>query len=129
MFVDASALCAILLKEPEADDFMGKITSAIQPTTSPMAIYETVTAVARAKAGGVAAARHDVANLLVIVGIKVSVIGEAEGELALDAFDRFGRGRHPARLNMGDCFAYACAKAHNATLLYKGQDLARTDMA
>ena len=129
MFVDASALCAILLKEPEADDFMGKITSAIQPTTSPLAIYETVTAVARAKAGGVAAARRDVANLLVIVGIKVSVIGEAEGELALDAFDRFGRGRHPARLNMGDCFAYACARTHGVPLLFKGDDFSQTDIA
>lgn len=41
----------------------------------------------------------------------------------------YGKGRHPAALNMGDCFAYACAQAHRARLLYKGEDFARTDLA
>lgn len=49
-------------------------------------------------------------------------------ELARVAFDRFGRGRHPASLNFGDCFAYALAKAHNAPLLYKGDDFTLTDI-
>jgi ribonuclease VapC len=129
MFVDASALCAILLRESEADVFMDRIAAAVQPKTSPVALYETVAAVARAKSGGVAAARRDVANLITIAGIKVVAISEAEGELALDAFDRFGRGRHPARLNMGDCFAYACAKTHGAPLLFKGDDFGQTDIA
>ena len=48
--------------------------------------------------------------------------------LALDAFRRYGRGRHPAALNFGDCFAYACAKHHSVPLLYKGDDFAQTDI-
>jgi ribonuclease VapC len=51
------------------------------------------------------------------------------GHAALQAFARYGRGRHPAQLNMGDCFAYACARARNVQLLYKGDDFARTDLA
>jgi len=52
-----------------------------------------------------------------------------EMHIALDAYREFGKGRHPARLNMGDCFAYACAKTNNARLLYKGDDFAQTDLA
>ena len=51
------------------------------------------------------------------------------GREALRAFERFGRGRHPARLNMGDCFAYACARALDVPLLFKGEDFAQTDIA
>jgi ribonuclease VapC len=47
---------------------------------------------------------------------------------AAAAFDRFGKGRHPAALNLGDCFAYACARAYRAPLLYKRQDFAKTDI-
>ena len=46
-----------------------------------------------------------------------------------DAYAQFGRGRHPAALNMGDCFAYACAKSNQARLLYTGEDFAKTDLA
>ena len=51
------------------------------------------------------------------------------GSLALDAFERYGKGRHPARLNFGDCFAYAMAKQHGVPLLYNGEDFAQTDLA
>jgi ribonuclease VapC len=47
--------------------------------------------------------------------------------LAVDCFQRYGKGRHPARLNLGDCLSYACAKAHGAKLVYKGDDFAQTD--
>jgi len=52
-----------------------------------------------------------------------------QAALAADAFLRFGKGRHPARLNLGDCFSYALAKSMNAPLLYKGDDFSRTDIA
>ena len=55
-------------------------------------------------------------------------IGLVEARLALEAHARFGRGRHPARLNMGDCFAYACARSRGVPLLYKGEDFALTDI-
>ena len=50
------------------------------------------------------------------------------GGLAIDAFERFGRGRHPAALNRGDCFAYACARSLGVPLLFKGEDFAKTDI-
>lgn len=62
-------------------------------------------------------------------GLDVVPIGAAETEEALDAHDRYGKGRHRARLNMGDCFAYACAKTNGAELLYKGDDFVHTDLA
>ena len=66
--------------------------------------------------------------VLAFAGIRTIEIGPAEALAALDAYARFGKGRHPARLNMGDCFAYACARIHNAPLLFKGEDFARTDV-
>ena len=56
-------------------------------------------------------------------------MGEREYELAVEAYERFGKGRHPASLNMGDCHAYACAKAHGARLLFKGNDVSQTDIS
>ena len=56
-------------------------------------------------------------------------IGEREFELAAQAYAEFGKGRHQAALNMGDCFAYACAKANRARLLFKGDDFSKTDIA
>lgn len=60
--------------------------------------------------------------------LRLVPIGETELALALDAYTRYGRGT-PAALNMGDCFAYGCARAHGARLLYKGDDFARTDLS
>jgi ribonuclease VapC len=61
--------------------------------------------------------------------VKVVPIGTAEADLALSAFARYGRGRgHPAQLNMGDCFAYAVAKSHRTTMLFKGEDFSKTDI-
>jgi ribonuclease VapC len=56
-------------------------------------------------------------------------ITEEIGRGAISAFERFGRGRHPARLNMGDCFAYACARALDVPLLFKGDGFSQTDIA
>jgi ribonuclease VapC len=61
-------------------------------------------------------------------GIEIASLGEREYDLAIQAYADFGKGRHPASLNMGDCFAYACAKAHRATLLFKGNDFGKTDI-
>ncbi len=55
-------------------------------------------------------------------------IAAAELAIALDAYNRYGKGRHKAALNMGDCYAYACAKANRAKLLFKGNDFSKTDI-
>lgn len=67
-------------------------------------------------------------ELLDSYGIEIREWGEAEGRIAIDAFARFGRGRHPAKLNYGDCMAYALARSLDAPLLFKGGDFAATDV-
>ncbi len=70
----------------------------------------------------------EVQNLFWMLTIEVAEAEPAQGLLAADAFMRFGKGRHPARLNLGDCFSYALAKSLNAPLLYKGDDFGQTDI-
>lgn len=122
MFVDASALCAIMLDELDRALFERQLVEAADPVTSPIAIWETVRAMTREIDIDVLEARRRLAAYLDIVEVGVAAIGKAEGDAAVEAFDRFGKGRHPARLNMGDCFAYACAKALGRPLLFKGDD-------
>jgi ribonuclease VapC len=73
-----------------------------------------------------AAERFD--SYLAAANVDIMPIGAREQALAIEAFDRFGKGRHPAALNMGDCFAYACARTLGLPLLYKGDDFGRTDI-
>ena len=65
---------------------------------------------------------------LAAASIRVVMISDSMATIAAAAVDRFGKGRHAAALNLGDCFAYAAAKAYRAQLLYKGEDFARTDV-
>jgi ribonuclease VapC len=129
MFVDASALCAILLDEPDGEAYAAKIQAASSPCTSPIAIFETALAIVRVLKVDVAAARREIDNFLRVGRIEIVSIGDAEAARALDAFERYGKGRHPAKLNMGDCFAYACARTRGVSLLFKGDDFSRTDIA
>jgi ribonuclease VapC len=129
MFVDASALCAILLNEPDGEAMAVKLSQAPYRLTSAVAVFETVRALIRVVEMDVATARAAVARLLDAAEIRTIEIGDAEREAALDAMDRYGKGRHPAKLNMGDCFAYACARTHAAPLLFKGDDFGQTDIA
>lgn len=128
MMIDASALCAILLREPDAPDLTGIIAKAETPFTSPIAIYETVVALMRVNAWSAEEAESAVRRLLKAASIDVCAITDHTSSVAASAFGRFGKGRHPAALNLGDCFAYACAKANDAPLLYKGDDFAKTDI-
>lgn len=129
MFVDASALVAILIQEPDAQALADRLQGAPAPITSPIAIYEAVAAVARHKQGGIEAARTDVRLLLESVPIAVVPVTWADADEALGAFARFGKGQgHPARLNMADCFAYAAARTHRVPLLFKGDDFSQTDI-
>ena len=125
MVVDSSAVVAILLREPEARVFAECIGSQSDPVMS-AASYVEVAIVARSR-GQVGRALVDAT--LERVGIEVIPVSAAQARLAADAFARFGRGRHPARLNYGDCFVYALAKERNEPLLFKGSDFSRTDLA
>jgi ribonuclease VapC len=81
------------------------------------------------KGRGVADAARVVSEFLERQSITVVAIPPEAGPLAIDAFARYGKGQsHPAQLNMGDCFAYACARHFGEPLLFKGSDFARTDI-
>ena len=129
MFVDASAIVAILTREPEADTLTGRLEEADAPITSPIAVFEAAVGICRKRYGSVEEARQDVCDFLSAARIELVSITAKEAETALDAFSRYGKGRkHPAQLNLGDCFAYAVAKNHRASLLFKGNDFEKTDI-
>ena len=130
MFVDASALTAILILETDAEALEERLlASSTSRLTSPLALFETVMAVGRKLRLTLPSAEAEVLDYLTTFISLIPITPEI-GRLALDARARYGKGTgHPARLNMGDCFAYACAKAHAVPLLYKGDDFVHTDLA
>ena len=129
MFVDASALVAILTGEPAGFDLASRLEAAPRRLTSGLAIYETVLAICRKTGLGVSEAHGMVLTMLEASEIKVVPIAAAETTIAVEAFARFGKGRgHPAQLNFGDCFAYAAARANGVSLLFTGNDFGKTDI-
>ena len=129
MIIDASALVAILLNEPEADKMLDHLdTYEAEIFIFPVSIYEAVTALVRVLGCSVTDARIAVNDALNNYNIGKTEISLDVGEEAITAFDRFGKGRHPAGLNMGDCFSYALAKSRRAPLLFKGNDFVQTDI-
>lgn len=128
MFVDASAWTAILLNEPERERLRSSLVSAVTILTSPIANWEAVRALSRETSDSIAMAAARLAALQASVGARGVTIGPAEQVMALEVHARFGKGVHPARLNMGDCFAYACARTNAVPLLFKGDDFSLTDI-
>jgi ribonuclease VapC len=128
MFLDASAMIAMLADEAEGDAFADALAAASIRLTSPIAVWESVAGLAREYALSIPEARRKLAEFLAAAEVAVVPLGEAELALALDAYDQFGKGRHPARLNLGDCFAYAAAKARGAPLLHKDAGFWLTDV-
>jgi ribonuclease VapC len=128
IFIDASAMTAIICREPEADVLARCLGGSGPFFTSPFAIYESALAVTRATQSSVEEATGDVHDLLSRAGAQIVPLTEDHASIALSAFARFGKGRHPAKLNMGDCFAYAAARARNSKILFVGDDLTQTDL-
>lgn len=128
MFVDASALTAMLTDESDARALLARLQNYPKRITSPLAVWETVVAVARILGLSIAEADAAIEDYLKLVGITVVAVAPETRPLALEAYDRFGKSRHPAALNFGDCFAYACARHGKIPLLYKGDDFPRTDI-
>ncbi|MFA6155276.1 type II toxin-antitoxin system VapC family toxin [Mesorhizobium sp.] len=139
MFVDASAIVAILAKEPAWQELLDQIESAGNPLhISAIVRLEATLALGRLTAGAgkkpspemLAAARNLVDMFIVEINAQNLSIDEDIGGRAVDASIRYGKAvGHPADLNLGDCFAYACAKALDVPLLYKGNDFRQTDLA
>lgn len=129
MFVDASAIVSILGNEPDKLELRAKLGNAARILVSAVSIHEASLGLARLSKGRVAEA-IDLTNLFIRdTGASVVAIDRRIADLALDAFSRFGKGRHKAALNMGDCFSYACAKAHRVPLLCTGNDFIHTDIS
>jgi ribonuclease VapC len=129
MFVDASAIVAILTREPEADLLTDLLESAQAPITSPIAIFEATLGLCCKRNMSVEEAGEDIREFLELATIQVVPIDTHEADTALDAFSRYGKGRgHPAQLNLGDCFAYAITKNHRTSILFKGEDFIKTDL-
>lgn len=129
ILVDASAIVAIIHGEPEADAFADAIEEHGDRCYCPIGAFEASLALARVRKTDVGAATQAVASFAHEAALRMVDIGEAEHRAAIEAHRRYGKGRHPARLNMGDCFAYACARINDAKLLYKGDDFSHTDLA
>ncbi len=123
--VDASAVLAIYLNEPERAAFLASIITASNAEMSPVNFWEVL---ARAHAIDGAEGRAAAESLIASLNISITRFGANEARLAVDAFERYGR-RTPAGLNLGDCCAYALAKSLNAPLLFKGDDFTKTDIS
>jgi ribonuclease VapC len=128
MFVDASALVAMITREPEAGEFVLRARQAAVRYTSPIAAYEAVLAVSRVRRAPVVQAQGVLDRFIARSSIQVIPLTAEIGRLAIEAFARFGRGNHSARLNMSDCIAYACARSLGVPLLCKGDDFRQTDV-
>jgi ribonuclease VapC len=122
MIVDTSALIAMLREEPEAEAFRDKLLAAANVRVSAGTLVEARIVAARTDNDG------DLRRLLDTAAAEIVPFDARQAELAFDGFVRFGRGRHPAGLNLGDLFAYALAKAVDEPLLFKGGDFAQTDV-
>lgn len=125
MILDTSALMAILREEDEAPGFTLALLEAASVSISAATLVEAGMV---AESGGGPEARVRLDALLSEVGPRVVPVTADQAALALDGWRRFGKGRHRAKLNLGDCFAYALAKASGEPLLFKGDDFAHTDV-
>jgi ribonuclease VapC len=122
MVVDTSALMAITLNEARAHWCMDALETEAEVLISAGTLAEALI-VARRKGQGA-----DLAETIEAFGFTVVPVSEADARRVADAYDIWGKGVHPAALNMGDCFAYALAKERNCPLLYVGNDFAQTDV-
>lgn len=129
IFVDSSALVAMLVGEADSEALAKDLDDADGRYTSPVVMYETVLALVRLRKTTVDQAMSVVTGFLERCEVAIIDLAKDSYRTALDAHDKFGKGTgHPAQLNMGDCFSYAMAKPHGARLLYKGNDFAHTDL-
>jgi ribonuclease VapC len=125
MTLDSSALLAILLSEAGSLDLVDQILEADVVRVGTPTLVETAI-VLSSRRGKPSIA--EVTRLVEELGVTVAPFGLAQWETAAAAYDRYGRGRHVAALNFGDCLAYATARTAGDSLLYVGSDFSKTDI-
>lgn len=129
MFVDTSCIVALIAQEEDADQFRQVLSVAKPSLTAPHVLLEStmvLTTQFKRNPGDILAT---VESLLSEARTEVVPLTLDITRAAVDAFARYGKGRHPAQLNFGDCLSYGCAKVHGVPLLFKGEDFALTDVA
>jgi ribonuclease VapC len=126
MVIDTSAVVAILENEPERARFVRLIAADELRQLSAVSRVECTCVIEGRKRD---AGRADLELFLREAAIEVAPVTADQAEIACEAFRRFGQGRHPAGLNIGDVFGYALAKVTGEPLLFKGDDFTRTDVA
>jgi len=114
IMVDASALVAIVRSEPDGPAFVDALQGDDLRITNGIALWEAARAVVRGGVDGLESSLLEVERYCEALGINIVAIAGAEAAEAVRAQMRYGKGSHPARLNMGDCFAYACARTNRA---------------
>jgi ribonuclease VapC len=125
MVIDTSAILAVALNEPEAANFEEQIADDPVRLISAATVLEA-TIVIETRLGDAACRELDL--WLLKVGAEVVPVDAEQTDAARRAWRRYGKGRHAAALNYGDCFSYALAVIRNEPLLFKGEDFARTDI-
>jgi len=120
--VDTSALMAIVLDEPEADRCMRILEAADELTISAATVAEALIVAGRRNVG------PEVESLIAGLGFTIAPLTAPGARRVARAYARWGKGVHPAGLNLGDCFAYAEARDNACALLYVGDDFSRTDL-
>ena len=125
MVIDTSAILAILLDEPERRAFNEAIEAAESRVLS-TATFVEISMVIESRYG--AEGLRDLDVFLERAGVELAAVDSEQAHVARRAFSRFGKGRHPAGLNYGDCFSYALATVLGEPLLYKGEDFRHTDI-
>ncbi|EUB98467.1 UPF0129 protein [Rhizobium sp. CF080] len=130
MFIDTSVIVAILALEDDGPEWSKRMEGAERLMTSPLVVLEATMVLSTRRTADPLVTQMVVSDFLRSSGVEIVPIEEADGELAVQAFRDYGKGRgHPAQLNLADCLSYACAKNRGLSLLYKGDDFARTDLA
>lgn len=122
---DTSAFLAILFQEPDAQDFADAIQQADQVALSAASLLEASIVVLRARGES---GLLDLDQLLLRSACDIVAFDVEQASLARQAYRDYGKGRHAAGLNLGDCFSYALAKDRGSPLLYKGGDFSKTDV-
>ena len=125
MVIDTSALVAMMTGEPCADRLVAALESATERLVSAATVVEA-SMVLMGRYGDVGDAQLD--RFLRSIGAEVVPVGEEHATLARDAALRFGKGRHPAALNFGDCFSYALSVVRRSPLLFVGDDFSKSDV-
>jgi ribonuclease VapC len=125
MVIDSSAIVSIFLDEPDRDRFLESILTAESRLFSAANVLESAI-VLEARKGEAAGREFDL--FLLRANIDIVPVDADQVEIARSAWRKYGKGRHPAGLNFGDCFAYALAKSAGDTVLAKGTDFAKTDV-